>query len=277
MEHKISFKNWIGKTLKTKPELISPRLVESFKATFSDNLAKIAGAPAGLHWCVTPPILNIEELGSDGHPIKGSFIPPIPLPRRMWASGTVEFHDDLLVADIVQKHSKIKEIFWKNGRSGQLCFVTVSNDYITTRGTVITEDQNIVFREAAKGPMINPKPVMSEKIFQIEKLVPISEVHLFRYSAITFNAHRIHYDLPYTRDVEFYPDLVIHGPLQATLILNLATGIMNKLPRRFSFRGLAPATGAQTLRLGANIFGQKCELSVIDEQGVETMTGSAEW
>lgn len=117
----------------------------------------------------------------------------------MWASATVKFHDDLLVADPVQKHSKIKDIFWKTGHSGQLCFVTVSNDYITKRGAVITEDQNIVFREAAKGPIISPKPVISEKTFQIEKLVPINEIHLFRCSAITFNAHRIHYDLPYSQ------------------------------------------------------------------------------
>ena len=271
------FSDWIGKTDNPGEDMITPRLRNSFKATFGDHLAALDVALPGLHWCLSPAMVTRDALASDGHPIKGGFLPPISLPRRMWASSALDYYDALLPNDNVQKQSTITDISWKNGKSGALCFVSVAHDYSTNRGLAIHENQTIVYRDAPSQQASPPVPEICQTNFAHEWRVPIDTVMLFRYSALTFNAHRIHYDAPYARDTEFYQSLVIHGPLQATLMLNLATSMNNKPPRHFAFRGLSPACGAQILTIGATETTNGYDLSVVNEDGILSMTGTAQW
>lgn len=266
---------WIGRQEIAPPDQISPRLIDSYVTTLAPFLAEAPVAP-GLHWCLCPPITPMSGLGADGHAAKGGFLPPIPLPRRMWAGGEVTFLEPLLPDDPVQKTSTIREILWKTGRTGALCFVAVEHDYRTPRGVAIREIQNLVYRPAAtaSAPVAAPSAVQH---FDREWQVPIDPVLLFRYSAVTFNGHRIHYDQGYARQVEHYAGLVIHGPLQATLMLNLATVHRQALPRRFRYRGINPAAGSQVLRIGLQEDDAQMQLAVLSEAGVLTMQGEAVW
>ena len=266
---------WIGRSETAAADLITPRLINSFAATLAPHLAPDPVAP-GLHWCLSPPLVPAAGLGADGHPLKGGFLPPIPLPRRMWAGGEVYTLDALQPGDSVTKRSTIRDIAWKAGRSGALCFVIVEHVFSTPRGDALRELHNIVYRPAATGPaaVAAPEPAQT---FDLEWPVPVDPVLLFRYSALTFNGHRIHYDEPYATTIEHYPGLVIHGPLQATLMLNLAASFAKATPRQFRFRGVAPATGPQTLRVGLRQAQNKAEISVLSETGVLTMQATAQW
>jgi len=277
MDKQQIFDDWVGRSETQEPDIITSRLSREFAATFSDALAPVSGTAPGLHWCLSPALVNTAELGPDGHPAKGGFLPPTGLPRRMWAGGSLEFFEPLMQNDTVSKTSTIKDVSWKSGKSGKLCFVTVMNEYVTDRGLAIRENQNIVYREAAKGPMTINTSSNTRLRFDVEKKVNITPTMLFRYSALTFNGHRIHYDLRYARQEEMYPDLVIHGPLQATLLLNFATSIGSVLPKRFEFRSVAPATGTQTLRIGATAAQGNCNLSVVSEENMVTMMATAHW
>lgn len=265
---------WIGRKDADRVDHITPRLQDSFAATFDPHLAD---ATLGLHWCLSPPLAKTAELGADGHPQKGSFLPPVPLPRRMWASGDIQFHMPLHVGDEVTKQSQIKDIFWKSGNSGTLCFVTVTHRYDTSRGLAVQEDQNIVYRAEPTGPAEPTKLSHPMPHFDRVEDVAITPTLLFRYSALTFNGHRIHYDVPYAKDTEFYDDLVIHGPLQATLVMNLAAKSRSTPLTRFTYRGQAPASGAQTLALGLSHTDDGAQLAVISEGGITTMTAMAQW
>jgi 3-methylfumaryl-CoA hydratase len=150
-------------------------------------------------------------------------------------------------------------------------------DYATGRSTAIREIQHIVYREESKTATAADAPAAANLKFDVEMRADITSTLLFRYSALTFNGHRIHYDLRYAQEVEGYPDLVIHGPLQATLLLNLAASAKSALPKRFEFRAIAPATGAQTLRAGAVVNGKNCDLRMVSAAGAVTMTASAQW
>ena len=201
------FEDWIGRRKAFEPDTVTPRLCRQYAATFCKLLAPVPGAAPGLHWCLAPEIANADELGPDGHPAKGGFLPPIPLPRRMWASSSVEILEPLLPGDTVHKTSVIRDIAWKTGRSGKLCFVTVATDYATDKGAAIREQQHIVYRDAAKRATATGIPDTAELVFDVEKRAEITSTLLFRYSALTFNSHCIHYDLRYAQQEEEYPDL----------------------------------------------------------------------
>jgi 3-methylfumaryl-CoA hydratase len=277
MTERPSLDDWIGCREAFEPDVLTRRLCREYAATFGDLLAPVPAAAPGLHWCLAPAVADTGELGPDGHPAKGGFLPPIPLPRRMWASGSLEFLDPLRPGDTVHKTSTVKDIAWKTGRSGKLCIVTLATDYATGRGIAIREDQHIVYREASKAPTTARAPEAAELEFDVERRAEITLPLLFRYSALTFNGHRIHYDLRYAQEVEGYPDLVIHGPLQATLLLNLAASAKSTLPKHFEFRAVSPATGPQTLRFGAVAGGKGCDLKVVSAANIVTMTASARW
>jgi len=272
-----AFQEWIGRTDGPFHDQISPRLCNQFAATFGSSLAVTDNAPVGIHWCLSPPAVGPESIGVDGHPKKGGFLPPISLPRRMWASGAIDFLAPLEKGDTVEKKSNIKDIAFKTGRSGNLCFVTVEHEFTSERGVAIREDQNIVFREEATGPAPSPEPPENRPTFEHETSYSVTSVALFRYSALTFNGHRIHYDTPYAINQEFYPDLVVHGPIQGTLLMNLASSLKSSIPKRFEYRGVAPATGVQMLTIGANMDGESMQLSVVCENGIETMKAKATW
>jgi 3-methylfumaryl-CoA hydratase len=241
-------KSWIGKTEEAS-DLVTPRLVDSFEATFAPHLAPRAegDAPLALHWCLAPPIAPLSAIGSDGHAAKGEFLPPVPLPRRMWAGGRIETLQPLRTGDTVTRRSTIGDIAFKEGRSGPLCFVAVEHEILTARGDALRERHDIVYREAAKpgaeaavptpaAPPATPEPEAADLSWQVDA----SPVFLFRYSALTFNSHRIHYDLPYVTAEEGYAGLVVHGPIQATLLLNIIATLAPAAPIRLDYRGLSP-------------------------------------
>jgi 3-methylfumaryl-CoA hydratase len=245
-------KAWIGREEEAS-DLVTPRLVEGFRATLAPHLAPVpAGeAPLALHWCLAPPAVPEAGLGPDGHPARGGFLPPVPLPRRMWAGGEIETLGPLRVGDHVRRRSVVADVAAKEGRTGALCFVTVRHGYLSERGTAIRERHDIVYRDppqpGAAPPPGEPGPRGPDLVWS----VPATSVLLFRYSALTFNGHRIHYDEPYVREVEGYDGLVVHGPLQATLMLNAAAVLGGGVPARFRYRGVRPMTHGQTFEVCA--------------------------
>ena len=269
------FGEYIGRT-RLAEDLITPQLVERFRACFEPHLAPaavVAVAPS-LHWCLAPDVAATGALGGDGHPAKGEFLPPVPLPRRMWAGGEVETFDGLRSGDKVTRSSRVTGIAMKHGRSGTLCFVTVTHELSTARGLAIRDRQDFVYREPSSmtGAAAPAAAAESAPVPKLRWTIEPSTVLLFRYSALTFNGHRIHYDLPYAREVEDYPNLVVQGPLQATLLINLYTvlgGSVSPLiaPDRFQ----AEAHDAARLAPGA------LECRVNNSSGRVTMLAEAYW
>jgi 3-methylfumaryl-CoA hydratase len=234
-------RGWIGRSSEAE-DLITPRLIGGFRATFAPYLAPSGKdeAPLGLHWCLAPDAEPMAGLAADGHAAKGSLLPPVSLPRRMWAGGEIELRAPLKLGDKVLRRSTIADIAPKEGRSGPLCFVTLRNEFSTARGLALSERHDIVYR-ASPAPGSPPSSAARPEQSQAERSwrVPASPVLLFRYSALTFNGHRIHYDEPYATGAEGYPGLVVHGPLQATLLLNLTATAGAAMPLRFRYRALS--------------------------------------
>lgn len=233
-------RQWIGRE-ETRSEQVTPALVDRFRATFDQEGEAQDGdvAPVMIHLCLAPPTVPTSGLGPDGHPARGGFLPPVPLPRRMWAGGAFTFHDDIRVGEMVQRHSTIRDVTVKEGRSGVLCFVTVEHRITADGRAVLTERQDIVYRniDAPGGAKKTPEPAPhgAHRVV-VEPSAPL----LFRYSALTFNGHRIHYDSPYVTGEEGYPGLIVHGPMQATQLVQFAADIRGKRPAQFDFRSLSP-------------------------------------
>lgn len=260
---------WIGRTQSVE-DIVTQSGVDRFCATIGCEPHKEV-VPLGYHWCLGLPDNPMQELGEDGHPKKGGFLPPVELPRRMWASSKVEFVQPLVIGATIKRNSSIATVTEKNGKTGALVFVEVDHETLVGGVTAIRERQTIVYREASQSsaplPEDNAELVNSEceKKWQvIERLNP-SRPLLFRYSALTFNSHRIHYDLPYAKSQELYPDLIVHGPLMATLVLQL--GVKQGDVSEFSFRAVSPAYCNQSLFLTANFDQAKGELATIGGDG----------
>ncbi|RDJ23515.1 protein dehydratase [Bosea caraganae] len=249
-----ALKSWIGRSEEAS-DVVTPRLVQSFDATFAPHLAGRAEgeAPLALHWCLAPPISPMAAIGRDGHAAKGEFLPPVPLPRRMWAGGTIETLSPLRIGDEVTRRSTIGDVSYKEGRTGPLCFVAVDHEIVTPRGVALRERHNIVYREAAKpGAPAAAAPATAEpREADLTWEVESSPVFLFRYSAITFNGHRIHYDYPYVTEEEGYAGLVVHGPIQATLILNIIATLSGGEPIKLDYRGVAPLIAGAPFKVKA--------------------------
>lgn len=273
MDH---LRQWIGREQRNS-EAITPALVERFEATLGASASRIEdAAPLAVHWCLAQPAVPPEELGPDGHPARGGFLPPVPLPRRMWAGGRLAFHHPLRVGAQVTRVSRIADIVHKTGRSGELVFVAVDHDIESEGRTAISERQDLVYRGVEDAPArpagtSGVKPAPEPAAIHSES-VEATTTLLFRYSAITFNGHRIHYDEAYARDEEDYPGLVVHGPLQATLLMHMASRLKGRPPREFSFRGVAPLFHGRTFTVNA---GEGTDLWCADAAGKVTMRASA--
>jgi len=243
-----ALKGWIGREEEAS-DLVTPRLIDGFRATLGPHLAPVpeGEAPLALHWCLAPPAVPEAELGPDGHAARGGFLPPVPLPRRMWAGGEIETVRGLKIDDRVRRHSVVADVSAKEGRTGSLCFVAVRHEFSTDRGVALRERHDIVYRDAPQPGAVQPPGEVHRRIPALVWRVPATPVLLFRYSALTFNGHRIHYDEPYARGVEGYDGLVVHGPLQATLLLNAAAVLGGGVPVLFRYRGVRPLTHGQTL------------------------------
>lgn len=275
------FRSWIGRE-EEQSDLVAVDLVRKFNAMLelpADTVRDGQAAPVLIHYCLAQPAAPMGGLGEDGHPARGGFLPPLPLPRRMWAGSSLVFHDSLRVGDRMRRVSRIADVAIKEGRSGILCFVTVEHRIDVDGKVVIEETQIIVYRDAAT-PKDAVKPVTAEPApaSAHQKPIEVSTPLLFRYSALTFNGHRIHYDRNYATTVEYYPGLVFHGPLQATLLLNYATELKGSAPDRFTFRGLSPLFDDDRISLhAAQEEDGRMKLWTARENGPVAMSAEAVW
>lgn len=265
-------KTWIGTTRESR-DVISPRLANSLAAVLDEAPTLKEGdvPPVGIHWCLSPEIAPMSGLGPDGHAARGDFLPPVPLPRRMWAGGELTFSGNFRVGDEVTRRSRLTDIALKTGRSGTLCFVTVAHDYIGPSGLVLNERHDIVYRPletVAGGPATEIPLPTPDRTYHVEA----SPVLLARYSAVTFNGHRIHYDRDYCQKEEGYPGLLVHGPLQATFLLRLACQMnAGRPPTRFAFRGISPLFDGGRFSINAAKVKMGSSLWVCSQTGNVTM------
>lgn len=236
-----TLRTWIGRSKETV-EVVSVDWCRKMEETLDRDatLADGDALPPLWHFITHLPSARLSALDRDGHSMRGSFLPPVALPRRMWAGGRFTFHADIHLGEEVAKRSTIENVVMKEGRTGHLCFVTVAHQLVVDGDVRIEEEQDLVYREdpAPDAPAPEQKPAPDQADF--ERTITPSEVMLFRYSALTFNSHRIHYDREYAREVEGYKGLVFHGPLTATLLADLAASESGRSLATFSFRGLAP-------------------------------------
>lgn len=271
-------RTWIGRE-EEGSELLTEAITNRFNATFDREGPARNGAvaPVLIHLCLAPPAAPTTALGQDGHPARGGFLPPVPLPRRMWAGGAFVFHDEIRVGDIVTRHSTIRDVTVKEGRSGMLCFVTVDHRIESGGRLAVEERHDIVYRgddPAGGAPGTAPPPAArgGDRV-----VVDPSAALLFRYSALTFNGHRIHYDNPYTRNEEGYPGLIVHGPMQATMLVQFAEKLRGTSPARFDFRSLSPLFDTASFTLNAEPDGDGLRLWTARDDGPVAMEARATW
>lgn len=235
------FEDWIGKS-QTVTDYLEPARSNALDVALGGTGGLTDGDPLPLlhHWLYFWDVRPPEGLGVDGHPMKGGILPPVALPRRMWAGGRLTFLKPLLLGRDVRKTSTISAIKEKTGRSGTLVFVTVRHELDGGDGIAIREEQDLVYREPAEGRLEMPTAAAAPATTWSDSIAA-DPVLLFRYSALTMNGHRIHYDRPYAHDEESYPALVVQGPLQATLLMRLAARHLDQPITGFEFRGQVPA------------------------------------
>jgi 3-methylfumaryl-CoA hydratase len=275
-------RQWIGRSTEAS-DIVTAQLVKGLRATLFQEVGEPKtgdAAPFTVHWCLAQPVFPMSMLGPDGHPTRSGFLPPVPLPRRMWAGGELEFLDPLRVGDEAKRTSRISDIAVKTGSTGTLCFVSVEHLVTTPRGIAIRERQDIVYRDMDGAPVGTPKappppPPPTAKHREAHLADPVL---LFRYSALTFNGHRIHYDRDYVTKVEGYPGLIFHGPLQAAFIVELAAKLHGGTPpKKFSYRGVQPLFEGSEFSVNANDNGGSMELWTANSEGQPTMKGAATW
>jgi len=254
----VSYDAWIGRETRATDRL-DEGLAARWLATFDLPRPHPAIMPQGIHFALCTPEAPTAALGDDGHPARDdsadSFLPPFPMPRRMWASSKIVFHMPIAIGAVIERCSRIAAISEKQGSTGPLAFVDMSHETFANGSLAVAETQSIVYREAAdQGQARSPQPLGEARFdpsaWDAHRTLTPDARLLFRYSALTFNTHRIHYDAPYAQDVERYRGLVVHGPLTASLLLQLAAQELgeNRL-RSFQFRGLSPAIAGEPLHL----------------------------
>jgi 3-methylfumaryl-CoA hydratase len=284
----MNYEAWIGREQRAKDRL-DEGLAERWLATFDLPRPHPPIMPQGIHFALCTPEAPTAMLGEDGHPARddspNSFLPPFPQfgsgPRRMWASSKITFHAPIAIGAVIERVSRVASVSEKEGGSGRLAFVDV--EHVTkANGTIaVIETQTLVYRAAAASDTPLSPPPPGEGVFSPEgwdahrALTPDARL-LFRYSALTFNTHRIHYDAPYAEQVERYRGLVVHGPLTASLLLQLAAQELgaNRL-RTFQFRGLSPAIAGEPLHLVMRKAEAGYELAAFAGDGRQVTAASA--
>ncbi len=271
---------WIGRS-ETQRDTFGPTPVAALRATLDLAATEIdpgTGLPPLWHWLYFLPLHRASALGPDGHAKLGGFLPPVPLPRRMWAGSRFEFPGVLRVGDAAERRSTIENVTLKQGRSGALVFVTVRHEIFTNGASepALREWHDIVYRAAKRPGEAEAPPQRAPDDAQWSREWRPDDVLLFRYSALTFNGHRIHYDRRYVTEVEGYPGLVVHGPLIATLLLDL---LQRERPEaslaRFEFRALRPSFDGRALRVNGRSEGDALHLWAQDDEGWLTMDARA--
>ena len=267
---------WVGKTQRVSDWVI-PSRVAAWHATLdhaADAPSEGDPAPLGFHWTLAQPIARESELGPDGHARRGVFLPPVALPRRLWAGSRVSFHQALRVGERVERLSEIASITEKSGRDSPLVFVTVRHALHGSDGLAIEEEQDLVYRGAVSGGgSASRESVRAGETAVWQRTIHPTETLLFRYSALTFNTHRIHYDRRYATEVEGYAGLVVHGPLIATLLLGLMQDhVGRERVQRFQFRAKRPTFDTSDFTVcGAPSGAGHCTLWSNDNQGARAV------
>ena len=234
-------RGWIGRR-ETADDLCDVRRVKDLAATLDRDAVPGPGddLPPGWHWMFFNPMARARELGPDGHPKRGGFLPPVELPRRMWAGGRLSFRAAIPVGAKLRRYSEIANVEIKRGRSGVMVFVLVRHRVFADEVFAIEEEHDIVYREAPSPAQPAPVPEAAPGDAKWQRRITPDAVLLFRYSALTGNGHRIHYDRSHATQTEGYPGLVFHGPLTATLLMGFAESVLGRSLSRFSFRNKAP-------------------------------------
>lgn len=275
---------WIGKEAR-QDDRLDAALARRWCATFDLPLASTGAMPQGIHFCLCTPEAPTAALGEDGHPRRDdapeAFLPPIPMPRRMWAGSRIIFHRPMAVGSAVARTSRIVSITEKDGGSGRLVFVEIDHSTAADGLLAVEERQTLVYRDAAPADaaLTPPAPVTTAfdaAGWDAHRVVTPDARLLFRYSALTFNTHRIHYDLTYSQEVERYRGLVVHGPLTASLLLQLAGAQFgaNRLAS-FAFRGLSPAIAGEPLHLVMRGAGDCMEMAAFAGDGRQVTSAEA--
>lgn len=275
----VGFGNWIGHS-EERGDVATAAPVRALAATLGHPAAWASGAeiPPLWHWLYFLPHTPTADLAEDGHPRKGGFLPPIPKPRRMWAGSQVAFHAPLHIGAALNRVSTVVDVVLKHGHSGSMYFVKVRHETFADGQLAVVEDQDIVYRDPAPatpaGGRAYPPPAgpASWRRF-VQPDTPL----LFRYSALTFNSHRIHYDRPYATGVEGYPGLVVHGPLLATLMLDL---VRRERPaarvRHFSFKAQKPVLDTHRFQVCGQLHDtHNATLWIADADGAAATVGTA--
>jgi len=278
----MNLSDWIGRSERVN-DTVTPTPYAALSATFDREATRPAvgtALPPLWHWLYFLPLYRLSEIGADGHAKRGGFLPPVPLPRRMWAGSQFTFHHPLHVGDALERTSTIHDVTEKTGRTGKLVFVKVRHE-IRREGEsaiALTEFHDIVYREAARPDDVAPPPKAAPASAVWEKKWVPDDVLLFRYSALTFNGHRIHYDRKYVTEVEGYPGLIVHGPMVATLLLDL---LRHQMPdaqvQRYEFRAVRPVFDIHPFFVcGApSADGKTVHLWAKDHEGFLTMDATA--
>jgi 3-methylfumaryl-CoA hydratase len=274
-------KEWIGRR-ETAVDYVTIPAVHRLAATLDrdDPFPRTGDAlPPGWHQILFPRVVRHSQIGADGHPERGDFLPPVPLPRRMFAGKRTTFHAELRVGDEVRRDSTIQDVTIKQGRTGQMVFVTVLTEIANPRGLAITEEQDIVYRQEPdkNAPPPPPQPAPGTAVWQ--KRVTPDPVMLFRYSALTFNGHRIHYDHPYVTQTEGYPNLVMNGGLTTLLVFELARAHASGPVRFISSRNVRPMFVNRAIAVCGEpaADGRSAKLWTQDDTGALTLTATAEF
>jgi 3-methylfumaryl-CoA hydratase len=271
--------DWVGSRESTV-DIVTAAKVEAMAATLDrDDPPPREGDPLPplWHWMFHAPIARHSALGPDGHPARGGFMPPVPLPRRMFAGGRMKFLRPVGVGETITREGEVISVSPKRGRTGELVFVTVRYVISTDAGPAIEEEQDIVYREdRSTAATTVPEPADIDDMPWRRKIAP-DAVMLFRYSALTFNGHRIHYDHPYVTEVEGYPGLVVHGPLIATCLAELCRDQSGRALASFAFRARSPifTPSAFTVAGGPDADGAGCAVVAVGPDGEAAMTAGA--
>ena len=273
---------WIGRS-ESVTDTFGPTPVIALTATLDHPAAPTAAGialPPLWHWLYFLPMHRQSEIGPDGHAKRGGFLPPVPLPRRMWAGSQLEFRSPIRIGDQVERRSTIANVSTKDGRTGRLVFVKVRHELRCNQASEpsLVEIHDIVYREAQRPDDVAPPPQAAPEQTAWQREIVPDDVLLFRYSALTFNGHRIHYDRKYVTEVEGYPGLVVHGPLIATLLMDL---LRRRMPQAdvasFSFKAVRPTFDLHPFRVNGmpHSDGKTIHLWASDHEGWLTMDATA--
>jgi len=274
---------WIGR-VEEREGRIAPELAGMLDGALGHaaaaGLALESGceAPPLWHWIAFPEFVPIDEIGPDGHPRLGRFLPPIDLGRRMWAGGRLGFNGRFRIGEALSRRSEILSVDEKTGAAGRMVFVRVGHDIRADSGASVREEQDIVYLSMPE-TFVPPKPIAAPDDRAFDEVVEMDVVRLFRFSAATYNAHRIHYDQAYARDTEKYPALVVHGPMQAMLLLEAASRHVARSPSMFRFRGVHPMFHDHDLHLigSRGEGGEVTELCTAAPAGFQGLQASVAW